>query len=957
MSDKQATSPIPRLDLAPNLRHPFQAWNPFGFLRLLYWVFFFPQALPWYRKTFVHPEHREAKGFLATVRAARADPALRPLFIHEVAIAIGVSAAAGTFLILDPEGGNLWSAVGLPLIWLILLAWRYDRFASIAAGGVLFLSAFALLALRVNGSSSADTPSVVVDLTEVVTLGMLYGTAGLAFGTYWSVADSEDGGVQLRGRALTVQVLSGLALGLIMYWLLHQMNQEAAIVVIVDAAPSAGFMAASFVLASLLAWLRPLDWVLAATLYLLSRGRHVGSRVVWLPLPGLQRRLERELEQDWAAGLQSINQMLSYSAHSRAAIRALNAALERMPEDQVLPLVVALSDSPHQKDLLFYCSTPLLNHELQNVLLDVLSIPNLVRPLRRRVQARFPIVPRLDTPTRAACAGFLLWHQRHARGAASAFSRVKALPGGWELHSIALTLDWALSIGAQARMLEDDERAAELAGLFGKWLDATAPLEQIPTDAALLGPHTIATLMRLRKIAGDAYQASNALTPTVRATAAGRAVAELTRMIDDIWETCPDPEAALAAQIAAEWRDVLIELSGQIGELFLRQPVENPYEGYSGLPVLKTFVGRDGVLNRLNQLWTTPPDVPLPPIILHGHRRMGKTSILRRLESHRGPSLMVAPTDMQDLLLADHTGQLLFEFARAVHLAASQGGLDAGQDPVLEDYGTTGTARIALNELLDRLNPQMSGRRLLLLVDEYELAEDKLAEGTFEPGFVRYLRAAVQRYRWLGLIFAGLQSLEDELHHYRAEFYGMAEPIKVTFLGEPDALRLIRQPTEDFALEYEDELAREVYRLTHGQPYLLQRLCWELVEMWNQRFMEEREETLRVLTLDDLHTLLTPGFWHRFFEQAGYYFSGVWEESGPDERRLMAILARIDNGAVLDLEELLQCAGLQDAEGNDAVESALRHDFVLEVDGGYQLAVPLMRRWLLEVGLPEAGTL
>ncbi len=40
--------PVPKLDLAPKLKRPLSLWNPLDYLRLLYWVFYFPQALHWY---------------------------------------------------------------------------------------------------------------------------------------------------------------------------------------------------------------------------------------------------------------------------------------------------------------------------------------------------------------------------------------------------------------------------------------------------------------------------------------------------------------------------------------------------------------------------------------------------------------------------------------------------------------------------------------------------------------------------------------------------------------------------------------------------------------------------------------------------------------------------------------------------------------------------------------------
>ena len=41
---------VPKLDLSPKLNRPLYLWNPFDYLLLLYWVFFFPQALRWYEE-------------------------------------------------------------------------------------------------------------------------------------------------------------------------------------------------------------------------------------------------------------------------------------------------------------------------------------------------------------------------------------------------------------------------------------------------------------------------------------------------------------------------------------------------------------------------------------------------------------------------------------------------------------------------------------------------------------------------------------------------------------------------------------------------------------------------------------------------------------------------------------------------------------------------------------------
>jgi hypothetical protein len=432
----------------------------------------------------------------------------------------------------------------------------------------------------------------------------------------------------------------------------------------------------------------------------------------------------------------------------------------------------------------------------------------------------------------------------------------------------------------------------------------------------------------------------------LRSTAVGRAIGILTRLIETAGETCEPPEADLIREVAVRWREVLARWGGEIGEEVLLRPVENPFmEGASGRPVRKTFVGRSGVLERLERWWASPPDIPLPVLILYGHRRMGKSSILLRLQEKRPPNILIASTDMQDLIAADHTGQLLQKFAGAIHAAARTAGLDPGPPPDRAEYASFGQATEALNRLLERLDPQMAGRRLVLTVDEYELIEEKIEAGKFEPDFLRYLRAALGRHLWLNLILAGRQRLEEELRHYHAVFYGSAEPVKVTFLSRDEAVWLIRRPTDDFALDMEEPLAEEIYRLTGGQPYLIQRLCYELVERWNERFRREGRNTPRRVTVEDLRAMLTPEFFREFFLTAEYYFSGVWEEAGPDGQRILQAFARSEQ-TVRSRQDLIQAAGLDPETGEKAFQTLIHHDLVTETEEGIRLSVPLMARWL-----------
>jgi hypothetical protein len=94
-------------------------------------------------------------------------------------------------------------------------------------------------------------------------------------------------------------------------------------------------------------------------------------------------------------------------------------------------------------------------------------------------------------------------------------------------------------------------------------------------------------------------------------------------------------------------------------------------------------------------------------IIFYGHHRMGKTSILRNLANRTDSNTIYVYLDMQNVGWVDHTGQLLLDFAEAIHHTAVDAGLQAGPAPEETAYTKLGTGRRALNALLKRLDPKM----------------------------------------------------------------------------------------------------------------------------------------------------------------------------------------------------------------------------------------------------------
>jgi hypothetical protein len=67
--------------------------------------------------------------------------------------------------------------------------------------------------------------------------------------------------------------------------------------------------------------------------------------------------------------------------------------------------------------------------------------------------------------------------------------------------------------------------------------------------------------------------------------------------------------------------------------------------------------------------------------------------------------------------------------------------------------------------------------------------------------------------------------------------------LRITYLKESEARELILKPVEDFLDICEPKAVEKIIQLTHRQPYLIQLLCYELVEFLNQEIRANRRES------------------------------------------------------------------------------------------------------------------
>lgn len=379
-------------------------------------------------------------------------------------------------------------------------------------------------------------------------------------------------------------------------------------------------------------------------------------------------------------------------------------------------------------------------------------------------------------------------------------------------------------------------------------------------------------------------------------------------------------------------------MAGPIGEIDRAKPVDNPF--VVGNPVTGAlFVGREDILGQLEELWGNDPQLGRDSVVLYGHRRMGKTSILQNLGRHRfGVDTLVAYFSMQDLSEPHGSDELLLALAYRLFDTLE----DAGLTVLPPDKANfDGQGSLAFSRFLRQVEKVIGGKRLILTLDEFELLEKAIQAGRVEASIIDKLRGTIHQEAWFLLALAGLHTLKEMTQDYWHPLYASVKAIRVSFLSEPATLQLLVNPHPEFTLDLTAAVGR-VYELTYGQPYLVQAIGHNLVRQFNEALLQGQPRSHEFGAVEVEAVVATD----QFYQDGHYYFDGVWSQAGQGAGGQQAILRALVNG-LLTRAELVAVNPAITPAGLDALE---QHDIIHrqapQAAERYAFTVPLMAYWV-----------
>jgi len=393
--------------------------------------------------------------------------------------------------------------------------------------------------------------------------------------------------------------------------------------------------------------------------------------------------------------------------------------------------------------------------------------------------------------------------------------------------------------------------------------------------------------------------------------------------------------AGMWAGVASKWQEIAEGKLAEMGEADEAAGyIHNPF--VFGQPIEETdtnlFVGRRGVVREIEV--SLLGAAQKPALVLWGPRRMGKTSVLLQLPRLLGHEFAPAFIDVQAMQVRESVTAFFRSLSEATAVALRRRGLQA--QPLSAAELEAGPFSV-FAEWMRRIERELGSKRYLLLcLDEFERLETSIKEGKLPNELMDQIRHIIQHHPQVVLLFAGSHR-PDEMELNWPDVLISTKMIHVSYLSDEEARQLITQPVPAFPVTYEPGSIERILAVTRCQPYLVQAVCFELVNLLN---VAGRRDA-RVADVAEAVSLA--------LDSTHLYFAEMWARLSERQHALLQVLAGSTG------QEASSCpAGLAEAIGArvDQMEVELRSlesRSIAERFGEEQrwrLQVPMVGEWV-----------
>ncbi len=354
----------------------------------------------------------------------------------------------------------------------------------------------------------------------------------------------------------------------------------------------------------------------------------------------------------------------------------------------------------------------------------------------------------------------------------------------------------------------------------------------------------------------------------------------------------------------------------------------NPYIAGAPVTEVRMFFGREDVFDWISNSLAGKYSEHI--LVIHGQRRVGKTSVLKQLGNRLPEKYIPVFFDLQG---RTHTtlDRFLWWLAReTVRVLKMERNIEV-PIPQREDFARD--PEYFENVFLPSLRPVLEDKILLFTFDEFDnLEESEIKEELARP-LIDHLRRLMGRddMSFIYSIGSSGRKLENMQAAY-TEFFKTALYKKISFLSEEQTRNLIVRPVEGL-LEFDQAATRHIYELASGHPYFTQLTCHELFARCQRTDQRQVGDNDVKAILDDV------------VERGTVNLKFTWDESSDIEKWSLAALSQLDKSDNRALAEYLrkQRVRFSDTDLTSGLLHLREKDILTPKN---QFVIYLMKLWL-----------
>jgi len=390
----------------------------------------------------------------------------------------------------------------------------------------------------------------------------------------------------------------------------------------------------------------------------------------------------------------------------------------------------------------------------------------------------------------------------------------------------------------------------------------------------------------------------------------------------------------VAQNVNIDWEAI------QFNKPYNLEPVENNSD----------LIGREIILNNLKNNINSP----VGSSYIYGQRRVGKTSIVKTLQSSFSNSelliIYIEAGDWNDAKDPFKSMKNLGErICKKIKKYSSK--FQHLNIPKFEESFNL------LTDFLEDVIEIDSKFRCLIILDEFDRISSNLYErGDIAKSFTLTLRAISNRANY-GFILVGGEKMEYILSQWQE--FNKFSPIRVDYFTKErdweDFIKLITKPVENI-LEISESAITQIYEETAGNPYFTKKICMELyTNMINNRDIHVTEkEAIKASTIARNSANIGATDFSHFWEDGIKGTVEKEEEVSLMRRKLLIVLSQLLINEKLLIKQTIKDAGnflgLKDYDTDKYLLEFEQRKILRSEDNVFHFVVNFFKEWLISGG-------